>query len=172
MNSLKTHYMYSFLIAVIVAAFVQPNMAQSTLAPPTNSNFAYPQSIYIDSYNGHIWVTDFSNHRVMRFDVSTLTSGEELYLSSFPSSYFLAQNYPNPFNSITNISFYTQSGGHVVLTVYNLLGEKISTLFNNIADANTVYTVQFFAKDLPSGVYMYSLHTHEKIEIKKMCLLN
>lgn len=151
--------------------YAQTENIQNILAPPTASNFAYPQSVFVDSHSGHIWVTDFSNNRVLRFDVSTLTSLDELQSSSSPSDYFLGQNYPNPFNPSTQIMFSTKTTGNASLEVYNLLGQRVATLFNEIATANTLYSMQFNAENLASGVYLYSLRTPNGIEVKKMCLL-
>jgi len=153
------------------ATYAQTDVIQNTSALPTASNFAYPQSVFVDSHSGHIWVTDFSNNRVLRFDVSTLTSLDELQNSSLPSDYFLGQNYPNPFNPSTQIMFSTKITGNASLEVYNLLGQRVATLFNDIATANTLYSIQFDAENLASGVYLYSLRTQNGIEVKKMCLI-
>jgi len=139
--------------------------------PPTANNFAYPQSIFVDSHSGHIWVTDFDNHRVLRFDVSTLTGIDDSESPSGLSDYFLGQNYPNPFNAGTQIIFSTKNTDEVSVEVYNILGQKIVTLFNEIATAGTIYTIPFEGKDLPSGIYLYSIRTTSGSEVKKMCLL-
>ncbi len=154
-----------------VTAYAQTNNVRNTIDPPTASSFAYPQSMFVDSYSGHIWVTDFSNNRVLRFDVSTLTTIDESNTSSVLSGYFLSQNYPNPFNSSTQITFSNNSTGVLLLEVYNLLGQKVFTLFNQVANANTMYSITFDAKNLPSGIYMYSIRSATGIEVKKMCLL-
>ena len=46
----------------------QSDQTENLFITPTASNFTYPQSLFVDSYNGNIWVTDFDNNRVMRFD--------------------------------------------------------------------------------------------------------
>lgn len=138
---------------------------------PTANNFAYPQSIFVDSPNGHIWVTDFDNHRVLRFDVSTLTAVEEINTLFFLSEYFLAQNFPNPFNPKTQISFSIRNSVQTSLKVYNVLGQIVATLFEGVALANTLYSFTFDAKNLPSGIYLYSLLTSNRSEVKKMILL-
>jgi hypothetical protein len=143
----------------------------TTFAQTTANNFAYPQSIFVDSYNGHLWVTDFDHNRVLRFDVSTLTSMNDSQSPSILQNYFLGQNYPNPFNSETQIIFAAKTPGEVLLEVYNILGQKITTLFNEIVSANTTYSVSFDAENLPSGIYLYSLRTENGSDVKKMCLL-
>lgn len=88
-----------------------------------------------------------------------------------PQNFLLSQNYPNPFNGETQITFSTNSTEDVLLTVYDLLGQKIATLFDEVAAANTVYSIAFDAKNLPSGIYLYSLRTVNGNEVKRMCLL-
>lgn len=163
---------YLVLILVFQSFLYAQDYRQSKVfATPTASNLTYPQSIFIDSPSGHIWVTDFDNHRVLRFDVSTLTSINETTQKVMPEEYFLGQNYPNPFNAETQITFSVKLTGEVVLSVYDLLGQKISILFDGVATANTQYSVSFNAKNLTSGVYLYSLRTISGFETKQMCLL-
>lgn len=87
------------------------------------------------------------------------------------NGYKLFQNYPNPFNSITNIEFRMGNFGFVQLHIYNLNGKLIETLVNkNMSSGN--YKVSFDAKNLPSGIYFYTLNINDKfIETKKMILL-
>jgi DNA-binding beta-propeller fold protein YncE len=159
-------------ISLLLFFYCAVSFPQSKVVlPPTASNFAYPQSVFIDSYSGHIWVTDFDNNRVLRFDVSTLTGIDDLESPSVISDYFLGQNYPNPFNAGTQIIFSTKNSDEVLLEVYNILGQKIITLFNDVATAGTIYSIPFEAKDLPSGIYLYSIRTTMGSEVKKMCLL-
>ena len=172
MKCLKTHFIFLFAFAAyIAAAYSQTNISYKITATPSANNFEYPQSVFVDSPSGHIWVSDFSNHRVLRFDVSSLTVVDEIHSLTSPSYFILGQNYPNPFNGETQITFSTKSTEDVLLTVYNLLGQKIATLFDEAAAANTVYSIVFDAKNLPSGIYLYSLRTVNGNEVKRMCLL-
>jgi hypothetical protein len=146
-------------------------LADNVSASPTANNFAYPQSVFIDPENGHIWVTDFDHHRVLRFDVSTLTNVQETASVLIPLNIILNQNYPNPFNSSTIITFIIAFSGECELKVYNILGQKVADLFNGNAAANKQYSIEFDPKNLPSGLYLYSLRTENGVDIKKMCLL-
>ena len=82
----------------------------------------------------------------------------------------LQQNYPNPFNPSTNIEFSLNDATDVKLIIYNVLGEKISTLLNNNLQRGN-YTIKFNAGDLPSGIYFYELRTNDNRLVKKMNLL-
>ncbi len=160
-----------FLVTMQVSVFSQTRHQQKVLASPSSSNFSYPQSLFVDSPSGQIWVTDFSNNRVLRFDVSTLASVDKTHGTVLPGDFFLGQNYPNPFNPATSISFSVKKTSRASLVVYNLLGQHIATLFNDVATANTVYSIAFNANNLPGGIYFYSLHTANGNAVKKMCLL-
>ena len=87
-----------------------------------------------------------------------------------PSSFALAQNYPNPFNPSTTIEFSLPSASEVKLEIFNIIGQKVTTLADgNLAAGNHRY--EFDASDQPSGIYFYRL-THENgSDTKKMVLV-
>ena len=70
--------------------------------------------------------------------------------------YRLAQNYPNPFNPSTSIRFEIAQRSYVQLKIYDLLGSEIATLVDEELSEG-IYNKSFFARELPSGVYVYSL---------------
>ncbi len=86
-----------------------------------------------------------------------------------PSVYSLEQNYPTPFNPSTEIRFSLADAGNVKLTVYNLLGQEVSTLINGFKEAGT-HTVNFDASGLTSGAYFYKIETPFFNQTKKMIL--
>ncbi|MFA7419060.1 MAG: T9SS type A sorting domain-containing protein [Melioribacteraceae bacterium] len=85
-------------------------------------------------------------------------------------SFNLVQNFPNPFNPETVIKFELPKASYVKLRVYNTLGEEVGNLLNEKKDAG-IYSVDFNAKDLPSGVYLYRLETNGYTQTKKMLLV-
>lgn len=88
-----------------------------------------------------------------------------------PNTVWLDNNYPNPFNPSTKISFVLGTTGHAVLSVYNLLGERIATLVEGQFGAGEIQTVTFDASAYASGIYYYQLKSGSSTEIKKMMLL-
>ncbi|MFA6467412.1 MAG: T9SS type A sorting domain-containing protein [Bacteroidota bacterium] len=158
-------------LLVLDVAVAQYRDAIQQSAPPSSSNFAYPQSLFVDSQNGHLWVTDFDYHRVLRFDVSQLTAVEVTRSAAVPRNMFLSQNYPNPFNPQTQISFSVERNGPVSLRMYNLLGQTVATLFNETATAHTLYSITANGKDLSSGIYLYVLRSEEGSLTRRMCLV-
>ncbi len=87
-----------------------------------------------------------------------------------PTEFTLAQNYPNPFNPTTTISYAIKTTGTVELNVYNLLGHTVASLVNTVQNPG-VYTVTFDAKDLSSGVYIYTLKSAQTVMSHKMVLM-
>jgi hypothetical protein len=82
----------------------------------------------------------------------------------------LAQNYPNPFNPSTVIEFVVPMSGHATMTVYNVLGQEVATLFEGNAEAGRINTARFNASNLPSGLYFYTLRSAGQTETKRMLL--
>ncbi len=90
--------------------------------------------------------------------------------SSLPVAFALRQNFPNPFNPHTMISFSLPTKAHVTLDVYNLLGQKVTTLVDEELPAGE-HRVKFDGSDLASGVYFYRLQAGNWVQTKKMMLL-
>lgn len=87
-----------------------------------------------------------------------------------PTEFAVSQNYPNPFNPSTTIKYSLSKETKVLLTVYNLLGQKIATLIDKVNPAGE-YTVTWNASKLASGVYLYKLDTGAQTYVRKMTLL-
>ena len=79
-------------------------------------------------------------------------------------------NYPNPFNPSTRIRFAVPTSGMVKIDVFNMRGQKVETLVNDRYSAG-VYEVQFTARNLASGLYLYRLTAGNFIDVQKMMLL-
>lgn len=94
----------------------------------------------------------------------------EVEVEFVPSEFALYQNYPNPFNPATTIKFAMAKAGRVNLTVYNLVGEKVTTLLDENRDAG-FYTIEFNASKLASGIYIYRMTTSDFVQTKKFTLL-
>ncbi len=89
---------------------------------------------------------------------------------SFPSSYHLSQNYPNPFNPSTKINFSLPKATTVKLDIYNILGQKVTTLIDNQLPPGE-HTVTWNAANRVSGIYFYRLQTDDFVDSKKMVLV-
>ncbi len=87
-----------------------------------------------------------------------------------PFDYVLKQNYPNPFNPSTNIEYSIPVSGHVSLKVYNSLGQLVTTLHDGDQKAGN-YIATFNAKNLASGIYLYTLEADGVSISKKFALI-
>ncbi|MFO7525245.1 MAG: T9SS type A sorting domain-containing protein [Ignavibacteriaceae bacterium] len=87
-----------------------------------------------------------------------------------PETFSLSQNYPNPFNPSTQIEYSIPTDGFVSLTIYNSIGQAVSTLVNENQSAGK-YSITFSDKGLSSGLYFYTLRNGEFSITKKMLLL-
>jgi len=94
----------------------------------------------------------------------------EYYNSCLLKSFNLYQNFPNPFNSATVIKYSIPQRSNVTLKIYDILGNEVSTLVYE-EKGRGVYTVNFNANNLASGLYLYRIQAGSFIDTKKMILL-
>lgn len=92
-----------------------------------------------------------------------------------PTEFSLAQNYPNPFNPETTIRYRLTQQEGVTLEIFNLLGQKIRTLVNEVVDAGE-HSIRWDGRDAAgyptaSGVYLYRLQAGEYTATRKMMLI-
>ncbi len=118
-----------------------------------------------------IW-HDTDGHRPNVFGTALLveeriTNVQKSDLSSVPMTMYLSQNYPNPFNTRTNICYSITEPCKVTLTVFNLLGNHVATLVDENKSPG-IYTADFDASQLPSGIYVYKLQAGNMDQTRKM----
>ncbi|MBD3232761.1 MAG: T9SS type A sorting domain-containing protein [candidate division Zixibacteria bacterium] len=87
-----------------------------------------------------------------------------------PSEYGLIGSYPNPFNANTSIEYRLPESGHVSLEIFNLLGQRITTLIDSEFEAGR-HTVKWDASNYSSGIYFYKLTAGDNVYTKRMTLL-
>jgi hypothetical protein len=90
--------------------------------------------------------------------------------ASTPQKFALEQNYPNPFNPNTTIQYALPSEGRVTLKIYNLLGQEVASLVNEIQGAGR-RSVVWNAHTTGSGVYFYRLQAGTFTATRKLLLL-
>ncbi|TAK59456.1 MAG: T9SS type A sorting domain-containing protein, partial [Bacteroidetes bacterium] len=128
---------------------------------------------------GNPSVRDLSN---TFFTVSTQTPGvpeppdTRATMSSFepettiPDVFALHEAYPNPFNPLTVIRYQLSVNSQVSLKVYNILGNEVVTLVDEMQDAG-YKSITFDANELPSGIYYYRLQAGTFSDMKKVLLI-
>lgn len=87
-----------------------------------------------------------------------------------PLSFGLEQNYPNPFNPSTTINYTIAKSGQVSLSVYNLMGQKVAELVNEVKGEGS-YNVSWNAAGAASGMYYYRLEAAGQTLTRKMTLI-
>ena len=79
------------------------------------------------------------------------------------------ENYPNPFNPETKITVEMYQEAEVQITVFNLVGKKVSTLHTGTLSKG-VHDFRFNGEDLPSGIYLCEVKSKFSTVVKKMIL--
>tara|TARA_R110002096_G_scaffold278213_1_gene472227 strand:+ start:8003 stop:12964 length:4962 start_codon:yes stop_codon:yes gene_type:complete len=136
--------------------FEGSSFVSTSLREPT-SPFEY---ISIDSTTTTKYKVFVSHHG--------LSAEDEL---GIPNLVELQQNYPNPFNPSTSINFGVPTSGKVTLEVFDVLGRKVATLINGENRVAGRHTVNFDAKNLASGMYIYRLQAGSSILTKRLTLI-
>ena len=90
--------------------------------------------------------------------------------SELPEVYSLEQNYPNPFNPLTTIIYSIAKPGHVTLEVFNILGQKVTTLFEGYRDAGS-YSINWDASDQANGIYIAVMKAGGITKTEKMMMV-
>lgn len=89
---------------------------------------------------------------------------------SLPAEFNLAQNFPNPFNPATIIEFSIPRQVSVNVSVYNVLGQRVTVLLDEEQPAG-VHRLAFDASGFASGLYFYRIVAGEFVAVKKMTIL-
>jgi hypothetical protein len=96
---------------------------------------------------------------------------EEDRTGQLPARFELHQNYPNPFNPTTQIRFSVAGAGPATVEMFDILGQKVKTLFNENAEPGRYYDLRVDGTNLASGVYFYRLKSGTRLDTRKMLLL-
>ncbi|MBO6523860.1 MAG: T9SS type A sorting domain-containing protein [Balneolaceae bacterium] len=117
-------------------------------------------------------MSQYANDEIARYAGASyegLVSSEDESLNA--NKFSLHQNYPNPFNPATTITYELSEQGNVELKVFDLLGREVAILINNQVQSVGIYSVNFDASALSSGIYTYQLKANDVILKKKMTLI-
>ena len=152
-----------------------------TTSEPTEYSFEDFFPVYAgNTYFYWLESVDYSGESEIYGPISFTIPAEEWQNPNspeIPKPYGLHQNYPNPFNPNTEISFMMKEDCMAELSVYNIKGEKIATLFQNKSvSKDELIRINWNGKDesgkeVSSGVYLYELKTNKEIYLKRMLLI-
>jgi len=126
--------------------------------------------VMIRNVDGDIYVYSFGNKKSPVTHVVNDDSGNFI-----PTGFILKQNFPNPFNPKTVIEFDLSKMSFVELTIYSILGERITTLSEGLMSVGSNKVIWDGRNDrhepVPSGVYIYEIKVDRLRQTKKMLLL-
>jgi len=120
--------------------------------------------------------------RVDAIDTDSLVTSSEVYsfvvgtlsitdgIKRVPTEYSLSQNYPNPFNPVTTIQYGLAKSGYVNITVYNSLGQKMTTLVNKFKPVG-YHTIQWDVSGVGTGIYFYRIQVSDYTAVRKCLIL-
>lgn len=149
-------------IFIHTAIQLDSNSSQHIL-PNWNTLQTQPLKIFIDHNN----TGSFTDSILI---TNQVTGVQQSRVVGLPSEFSLYQNYPNPFNPLTTIHYSLPRASHVLLAVYNVLGQVVATLVNESEQAG-YKSVTFNGNNLSSGLYFYRLTAGNYVATKKLVLL-
>ncbi|HEX9972718.1 MAG TPA: FlgD immunoglobulin-like domain containing protein, partial [bacterium] len=100
---------------------------------------------------------------------------EDIEPEATPRQFSLFQNYPNPFNPETMIRFQIPQANHIIVRIFNTLGEEIRNVVNGRYQAGD-YSVIWDGRDnsgkaVSSGTYIYQIQAGQYVDVKRMVLI-
>lgn len=98
-----------------------------------------------------------------------ITAVYEKEINIIPENIFL-QIYPNPFNSMTRIKYRAPKKGQIQITIYDITGQKITTLLDEVKTEGE-YELSFNADKLSSGLFLVHLKSGSHKVVKKILLI-
>ena len=156
------------------SAYIMITVTDSNTTFYHDRNFLSENTTYtykVRAYRG-TFVSPYSEE----IKITTLDDPTVIWEDSFDGSHgipykmCLEQNYPNPFNPGTIINYELRIKSDVDLSVYNLMGQKVTTLISNTQPAG-YHQVEWNASGFSAGVYYYVLEAGDFRDVKKMVLL-
>lgn len=105
-----------------------------------------------------------------RFSIIVKSSNSIGSSTDLPESAKLNPNYPNPFNPTTTLSYELAKESEVTLTIWNMIGQKVTTLVDGLVEAGK-HTETWNASNMPSGIYIARFEVDGKVFTRKMTLI-
>jgi hypothetical protein len=126
-----------------------------------------PYSVTIDSIDSF---SDWAIGNIGTFSDEGITGvgGAPIVI---PGELTLNQNYPNPFNPSTRIRFTVEKEGRARVSIYNMLGQLVTRLFDDDAVPERYYDATFDGRMYSSGIYFYALESNGQRLIRRMVLI-
>ncbi len=148
--------------------------------------YAQPEKLFIFQNDEHgVWnrveTTFLKNQKMLKSDVLALGKFKVVYDEAYSGSntvikdFALSQNYPNPFNPTTTVRFDLPEDGKLTLVIYNILGQRVRTLFEGSQTAGRHEVIwdgrNETGQQVSSGIYLYRLQSQKFTQTRKMLLV-
>ncbi|MCP4580064.1 MAG: T9SS type A sorting domain-containing protein [candidate division Zixibacteria bacterium] len=133
-----------------------------------SSHNASPADIFYNKHDNNLAVPIFYGHTINFVQVEPTSIRENN--RQLPAIVELNQNYPNPFNAATTITFSLPETQHISINIYNLLGQRVATIFDDAMPAGE-RSLTWNADQYPTGIYFAQLFTANNSKNIKITLL-
>jgi len=149
------------------------SVPDSSITGTTFARFRYSEfpgvnpTDYNASQSMMLTVGEVEDYKVV---IDSLITSIMEHHSFIPQEFRLYQNYPNPFNPSTIIRYDVKEPSYVRLDVYNILGQLVTTLVNQVQTAGA-YEAKFETNNLSAGIYFYSIRMSNYTRTMKMILM-
>tara|TARA_B100000401_G_scaffold290793_1_gene199102 strand:+ start:940 stop:3540 length:2601 start_codon:yes stop_codon:yes gene_type:complete len=142
-------------------------------SPSQDHGIQYQFRNSLDNFGGYQW-----GSRLVEDEMAILFTTEgvsqlniDSKIASLPSKMELISNHPNPFNPTTTIKFAINSYSNVDLIITDISGREVVRLLNNQFFSPGVYSYDFNASSLSTGIYFYTLRSDLEVVTNKMLFL-
>lgn len=165
----EAYFQFKYNDIQILGNNIDENTIQAKYWDDQTSSWIAINNVSVDAAVNSVTFSssEIPNYIIITADNITSINNEN---ESKPKEFSLKQNYPNPFNPSTVIEFSLVEPADVELNIYNILGQKISTLVDKPLGEG-IYKYQFDASNFVSGIYFYEIKTDNSRIVKKMNLL-
>ncbi len=83
--------------------------------------------------------------------------------------FFAAYNHPNPFSELTQIRFDLPATSHVNISVYNVMGQRFTTLADRLM-IEGLHIVEFNGMNYPPGIYFCTIRAGSSRQVIRMIM--
>ncbi len=152
---------------------VRPSGTTATAIIDTTGDYLSDYYFQLGQFYNYVKIYPAFTPGTVTIDLGTAV--DEDMSAGLPTEFSLEQNVPNPFNPTTSIAFTLPERSQVRLEVYNILGQRVRTLVNDVLPPGS-HSVIFDGADgngqpLATGVYLYVIKTEDFTQSRKMLLM-
>lgn len=157
------------------STFFNGEMVQLKAIPTTGYAFDFWSGDLSGMVNPATLLVSGNKNVTAHFKLTSTGVDAESFEKSVPNKFLLEQNYPNPFNSKTLIRFHISETDRVSLCVFNMKGERIRTLVDEIKPPGVYQAVwddmSYNEREVSAGTYVVVLRSGNRVQKMKMVFM-